>query len=56
MEILVSVAREGNKIVITSIHQPSSQLFHMFDGLLIMAKGKVSIAPLVDNYVVVYLK
>ena len=41
LEILVSVAREGNKTVITSIHQPSSQLFHMFDGLLLMAKGKV---------------
>ena len=41
LEILVSVAREDNKTVITSIHQPSSQLFHMFDGILLMAKGKV---------------
>ncbi len=41
LETLVSVAREDNKTVITSIHQPSSQLFHMFDGILLMAKGKV---------------
>ena len=43
MEILVNVASEGNKTVVTSIHQPSSQLFHMFDGLLLMAKGKVCV-------------
>lgn len=52
METLVNVAREGNRTVVTSIHQPSSQLYHMFDGLLLMAKGKVSVAPSISHTVV----
>lgn len=43
METLCSLAKEKNKIVVTSIHQPSSQIFHMFDDLLLLAKGKVRI-------------
>lgn len=41
METLKELAIDGNKTIVTSIHQPSSQLFHMFDSLLLLAKGKV---------------
>lgn len=41
METLRELAIDGNKTIVTSIHQPSSQLFHMFDSLLLLAKGKV---------------
>ena len=42
MVTLVTLARHGNKIIVASIHQPSSQLYHMFNNLLLLAKGKVS--------------
>ena len=38
---LKKLAHEEGKTVITSIHQPSSQLFYSFDRLLLIAKGKV---------------
>jgi ABC-type multidrug transport system ATPase subunit len=41
METLRELAVDGNKTIVTSIHQPSSQLFHMFDDLMLLAKGKV---------------
>ena len=41
METLRHLAIDGNKTIVTSIHQPSSQLFHMCDDLLLLAKGKV---------------
>ena len=41
METLRDLAIDGNKTIVSSIHQPSSQLFHMFDDLLLLAKGKV---------------
>ena len=41
METLRHLAIDGNKTIVTSIHQPSSQLFHMFDDVLLLAKGKV---------------
>uniref|UniRef100_A0A1I8GBH9 ABC transporter domain-containing protein n=1 Tax=Macrostomum lignano TaxID=282301 RepID=A0A1I8GBH9_9PLAT len=31
-----------NKIVIASIHQPSSQIFHVFDDLLLLTDGHIS--------------
>ena len=43
METLRELAIDGNKTIVTSIHQPSSQLFHMFDDLLLLAKGKVHV-------------
>ena len=41
METLRRLAVDENKTIVTSIHQPSSQLFHLSDDLLLMAKGKV---------------
>ena len=38
---LCKLAREKSKVIIASIHQPSSQIYHMFDDLLLLAKGKV---------------
>ncbi|KAL3885010.1 hypothetical protein ACJMK2_025109 [Sinanodonta woodiana] len=39
---LKKLAGEKNKIIIFSIHQPSSQMYHMFDKLLLLAQGKVA--------------
>ncbi|UJR13071.1 hypothetical protein I4U23_000095 [Adineta vaga] len=41
--LLISVLREltlKGKTIITSIHQPSSQIFHSFDQLILLADGK----------------
>ncbi|XP_045173292.2 uncharacterized protein LOC123534894 [Mercenaria mercenaria] len=35
-------AAQYNKTIIVSIHQPSSQIYHMFDSLLLLANGKVA--------------
>ena len=40
VEILQNLAREGTT-VITTIHQPSADIFEMFDNILIMKDGKV---------------
>ncbi|KAK3609946.1 hypothetical protein CHS0354_011775 [Potamilus streckersoni] len=42
MQQLRKLADERNKIIIFSIHQPSSQMYHMFDKLLLLAQGKVA--------------
>ena len=41
LEILKSLTKEG-KQVITTIHQPSSEIFGMIDQLCLLAKGKVA--------------
>lgn len=41
MENICRLAKEKNKVIVASIHQPSSQIYHMFDDLLLLAKGKV---------------
>lgn len=41
MSLLVSLAHDHGKTVITSIHQPSSAVFHKFDSLLFLADGCV---------------
>lgn len=38
---LEQFVKDSNKIVIATIHQPSSKIFHMFHSLLILAEGKV---------------
>ena len=42
MSTLENYARLSEKTVITSIHQPSSQIYHMFTKLLLLADGQVS--------------
>lgn len=39
MDVLRDLARQG-KTIITSIHQPSSQIFQSFDQLILLADGK----------------
>ena len=39
MEVLRELAIQG-KTIITSIHQPSSQIFQSFDQLILLADGK----------------
>ena len=41
VEVLVGLAREGRTVICT-IHQPSSQVFAMFDSLLLLAEGRVA--------------
>lgn len=40
-QVLSGLAKKGKTIVCT-IHQPSSELYAMFDKLLIMAEGRVA--------------
>lgn len=42
LQLLRALALEDKRIVVASLHQPSSQMYHMFDGLMLMAKGKVA--------------
>ena len=39
MELLVSLAHDHGKTIITSIHQPSSSVFHAFDKVLFLVDG-----------------
>ena len=39
IELLVSLAHDHGKTVITSIHQPSSAVFHQFDKVMFLADG-----------------
>ncbi|GFH48314.1 P-loop containing nucleoside triphosphate hydrolase protein [Chaetoceros tenuissimus] len=41
VELLVSLAHDHGKTIITSIHQPSSAVFHKFDNVLFLADGCV---------------
>lgn len=40
VEVLRDMARQG-RTVISTIHQPNSDIFNMFDQLMLMAKGKI---------------
>ena len=40
MDTLHSLAAAG-RTVVTTIHQPSSDMFHLFDDLLILAEGQI---------------
>ncbi|XP_046556875.1 ABC transporter G family member 22-like [Haliotis rubra] len=42
MQLLKKYTAESNKAVIVTIHQPASQIFHMFSRLLLLAKGQVA--------------
>jgi len=41
MDNLRELAIEQGKTVVSTIHQPNSDIFDMFDKLLLMAKGKI---------------
>ncbi len=41
IDLLVSLAHDHGKTIITSIHQPSSAVFHKFDNVLFLADGCV---------------
>jgi ABC-type multidrug transport system ATPase subunit len=41
METLGDLARKDNRTVISTIHQPNSDIFEMFDLLMLLAKGKI---------------
>jgi len=40
VEVLRDIAQRSGICIICSIHQPSSQIFHSFDDLYLLAKGK----------------
>ena len=55
METLRHLAIDENKTIVMSIHQPSSQLFHMCDDLMLLAKGKVSVCiPICAFVILIY--
>jgi ABC-type multidrug transport system ATPase subunit len=41
MESLGDMARKDGRTVISTIHQPNSDIFEMFDELVLLAKGKI---------------
>lgn len=41
VQLLKSYAASHDKIVIMTVHQPSSKLFFSFDSLLLMCEGQV---------------
>ena len=48
IEILQGLAK-GGKSIICTIHQPSSQIFAMFDRVLLMAEGQVAFLGDIDR-------
>lgn len=41
MDILSHLAHDQNRTIVTSIHQPSSDIFKLFDDLMLLSEGKI---------------
>ncbi|PHJ26113.1 atp-binding cassette g family transporter abcg107, partial [Cystoisospora suis] len=41
MKLLLRLARQGRRTIVCTIHQPRSQLFAMFDRLILMFEGRI---------------
>ena len=49
MQQMKVFATTYNKTIITSIHQPSSQIFHMFNNMLLLINGQVSLYTILTS-------
>ena len=51
MQQMKSYAINFNKTIIATIHQPSSQIFHMFNNILLLIDGQVRVfqCPFIDS-------
>ena len=52
LQLLQLYAKKAQKTLLLTIHQPSTQMFYMFDHLLLLYQGQVSLRDLtlVFNY------
>lgn len=48
VSVLAGMARKG-KTVVCTIHQPSSEVFSLFDKVLLMAEGRVAFLGAPDH-------
>ena len=49
MLTMENYSRASEKVVIATIHQPSSQIFHLFTNLLLIVEGQVLSASLISG-------
>lgn len=42
MECLTRLAKNENKLIVTSIHQPTTHVYHSFDQVLLLSKGRIA--------------